>query len=112
ELQAKASLVMPTRRSCRLCRCDRLIPVRDESADALLSTAATKASLAMPTKRSCRLCRCDRLIPARDQPAAELLSTAAGTDRRGCDPAGGADARGARGSRSCPTLQQHTGRRV
>src|SRR4051794_15688304 len=33
----EASLAMPTKRSCRLCRCDRLIPVRDELADALLS---------------------------------------------------------------------------
>src|SRR3954447_19617864 len=39
---AEASLAMPTKRSCRLCRCDRLIPVRDELADALLSYSCSR----------------------------------------------------------------------
>src|SRR6266487_7108980 len=60
----EASLAMPTWRSWRLCRRDRLNPAGSAKAGPIRNGDPTEASLAMPTWRSWRLCRRDRLDPA------------------------------------------------
>src|SRR6266487_4146897 len=60
----EASLAMPTWRSWRLCRRDRLDPAGVQNKGPVRNGDPTEASLAMPTWRSWRLCRRDRLDPA------------------------------------------------